>query len=191
MPLSEEQVWRRRALEVLDRDGTSLEGAFSPRARRNPARGGAQPPSEAESCSRGRPAPERGGTSPEGTTSPRARQSLSVRCRAPRTKRSSARGWPGRLSDGSWALGFISRVLLGSFAFVFYEGKRVFPGYLGDPYGCPRQSWPTAVSALTVVGHGSSAIADDGRRQLQCPHGGRKPPCNHRGSRWLHVAHGG
>jgi hypothetical protein len=31
------------------------------------------------------------------------------------------------------------RVFLGSFAFVLYEDKRVFPGYLGDPYGCPRQ----------------------------------------------------
>jgi hypothetical protein len=188
---SSETEPRSRGRSALDRDRTSLEGAFSPRARRNLAQRGAQPPSEAESCSRGRPAPERGGTSRKGMTSPRARRSLSVRCRAPRAKRSSARGWPGRLSDGPWAHRFISRVLLGSFAFVFYEGKRVFPGCLWDPYGCPRQSWPTAVSALTAVGHGNSTIADDGRRQLQCPHGGRKPPCNHRGSRWLHVAHGG
>jgi hypothetical protein len=62
-----------------------------------------------------------------------------VRHRAPRAKRSSARGWLGRLSSGPWARGFISRVFLGSFAFVFYEGKRVFLGCLGDPYGCPRQ----------------------------------------------------
>jgi hypothetical protein len=60
----------------------------SPRARRKLARGGVQlsiemgltsggvqPPSEAESCSRGCPAPERGGTSPERATGPRARRS--------------------------------------------------------------------------------------------------------------------
>jgi hypothetical protein len=28
-------------------------------------------------------------------------------------------------------------VCLGSFAFVFYEFKRVPPGCLGDPSGCP------------------------------------------------------
>jgi hypothetical protein len=67
--LSGEHVWRRRACEVLVRDGTSLEGAFSSRSRWDLARGGVQPPSEAESRSRGRPAPERGGTSPKGATS--------------------------------------------------------------------------------------------------------------------------
>jgi hypothetical protein len=30
-------------------------------------------------------------------------------------------------------------VRLGSFAFVFYKFKRVSPGCLGDPHGCPRQ----------------------------------------------------
>jgi hypothetical protein len=34
---------------------------------------------------------------------------------------------------------FVLRVRLGSFAFVFYEFTRVSPGYLGDPYGYPRQ----------------------------------------------------
>jgi hypothetical protein len=115
-----------RGRSALDRDGTLLEVASSPRARRNPARGGVQPPSEAEPHPRGRPALARGGVLP-------------VRCRAPRAKRSSARGWLGRLPGGPWARGFISRVFLGSFAFVFYEGKRVFPICLGDPYGCPRQ----------------------------------------------------
>jgi hypothetical protein len=62
-----------------------------------------------------------------------------MRHRTPRAKRSSARGWLGRLPGGPWARRFISRVFLGSFAFVFYEGKRVFPICLGDPYGCPRQ----------------------------------------------------
>jgi hypothetical protein len=50
MPLSGEQVWGRRAREVLERGGTSLEGATGPRARWNLTRGGDQPPSEAEVC---------------------------------------------------------------------------------------------------------------------------------------------
>jgi hypothetical protein len=53
---------RLRGRLALDRDGASLEGASSPRARRNLTRGGA-------------PALERGGTSPEGPTGPRARRS--------------------------------------------------------------------------------------------------------------------
>jgi hypothetical protein len=61
-----------------------------------------------------------------------------MRRRLPRAKRSSARGCPGRLAGGSWACEFILRVLLGSFVFVFYEGKRVFPGCLGDLYGYPQ-----------------------------------------------------
>jgi hypothetical protein len=126
MPLSGEQVWRWRAREVLERDGISLEGAFSSRSRRDLARGGVQPPSEAEPQPRGRPTLERG-------------KVLPVWHRAPRAKWSSARGWLGRLSGGPWARGFILRVFLDSFAFVFYEGKLVFPSYLGDPYGCPRQ----------------------------------------------------
>jgi hypothetical protein len=113
------------AREVLERGGTSLEGTSSPRARRNPARGGARPPSEAEPHPRGRPALERGGVLP-------------VRHRAPRAKRSSARGWLGRLSGSPWARGFILRVFLGSFAFIFYEAKWVFPSCLGDSYSCPR-----------------------------------------------------
>jgi hypothetical protein len=125
MLLLGEQVWRRRAREVLERDGTSLEGAFSSQSRWDLARGGVQPPSEAEPHPRGRPALERGGVLP-------------VRHRAPRAKRSSARGWLGRLSGGLWARGFILWVFLGLFAFVFYEGKRVFPDFLRDPYGCPR-----------------------------------------------------
>jgi hypothetical protein len=98
-----------RGRSALDRDGTSLEGASSPRARRNPARGGAQPSSEVELHPRGRPTLERG-------------EVLPVRRCLP------------------WARGFILRVLLGSFVFVFYEGKQIFPGCLGDPYGCPRQT---------------------------------------------------
>jgi hypothetical protein len=103
-----------------------LEGASIPRARQNPTRGGAQPSSEVDPHPRGRPALERG-------------EVLPVRRRLPRAKRSSTRGCPGRLAGGPWARGFILPVLLGSFVFVFYEVKRVFPGCLGDPYGCPRQ----------------------------------------------------
>jgi hypothetical protein len=36
-------------------------------------------------------------------------------------------------------VGLFLRIFLGLFAFVFYDGKRVFPSCLGDPYGCPRQ----------------------------------------------------
>jgi hypothetical protein len=145
MPLLGEQVWRRRARDALERDGNSpegalgsrsrpgldrdrasLEGASGPRARRNPARGGVRPSSEAEPHPRGRLALERGEVVP-------------VRRRTPRAKRNSARGWPGRLSGGPWVHGFVLRVFLGSLAFVFYEFKRVFPGCLGDPHGCPRQ----------------------------------------------------
>jgi hypothetical protein len=124
---SSETETHSRGRSARDRDGTSLEGASSPRARRNPARGGAQPSSEAEPHPRGRPAVERGGV-------------LLVRHRHPRAKRSSARGCLGRLSGGPWARGFILRVFLGSFAFVFYNGKRVFPDCLGEPYGCPRHT---------------------------------------------------
>jgi hypothetical protein len=103
---SSETKTRSRGRSALDRDGTSLEGASSPRARRNPARGGAQPSSEAEPHPRGRPALERGGVLP-------------VRHRHPQAKRSSVQGCLGRLSGGPWARGFILRVFLGSFAFVF------------------------------------------------------------------------
>jgi hypothetical protein len=44
---------RSRGRSALHRDGTSLEGASSPRARRNPARGGVLPPSEAVPHPRG------------------------------------------------------------------------------------------------------------------------------------------
>jgi hypothetical protein len=101
-------------------------GRFGSRSRRGLARGGVQPPSEADAHPWGRPALERGEVAP-------------VRRCTPRAKRSSVRGWLGRLYDGPWVRGFVLRVSLGSFAFVFYECKRVFPGCLGDPHGCPRQ----------------------------------------------------
>jgi hypothetical protein len=100
-----------RGRPALERSGIPLEGR--------------QPSSEAEPHPRGRLALERG-------------EVLPVRRRLPRAKRSCARGCPGRLAGGPWAREFILLVLLGSFVFVFYEGKRVFPGCLGNLYGCPR-----------------------------------------------------
>jgi hypothetical protein len=60
MPSSKRES-RSRGRLALDLDGASLEGASSPRARRNLTRGGG---------------PERCGTSPEGATGPRARRNL-------------------------------------------------------------------------------------------------------------------
>jgi hypothetical protein len=74
MLLPGEQVWRRRAHDALERDGNLLEGALDSRSRWGLARGGVQPPSEAESHLRGRPTLERGGTLPEGATGPRVRR---------------------------------------------------------------------------------------------------------------------
>jgi hypothetical protein len=105
MPSSEMEI-RSRGRSTLDRDGTSLEGASSPRARRNPAPRGAQPSSEAEPHPRGRPALELG-------------EALPVRHRHPRAKRSSARGCPGRLSGGPRAREFILCVSSDSFMFYF------------------------------------------------------------------------
>jgi hypothetical protein len=74
-----------------------------PSSEAEPHPRGDQPSSEAGPHPRGRPALERGG-------------GLLVRCRAPRAKRSSARGWLGRLSDGPlgppgpWAREFILSV---------------------------------------------------------------------------------
>jgi hypothetical protein len=56
--------------------------------------------------------------------------------------------------------------------------------------GPRRPLWPTTVSGLTVVGHGGSEVAvgySSGRRRLQCPDGGMKPPSNRRGPQ---VAYG-
>jgi hypothetical protein len=114
MPSSETETCSRGRL-ALDRDGASREG------------GG------------GRPAPERDKAQLEGAIDPRARRICSRRCRTPRADQSSARGWLGRLSDGPWARRFVLCACLGLFVFVFYEFKRVFPGCLGDLYGCPRQ----------------------------------------------------
>jgi hypothetical protein len=65
MPLPEEQVWRRRARDALERDGSSLEGALGSRSRRGLMRWG-------------RPALKRGGVPLEGASDPRARWNLTV-----------------------------------------------------------------------------------------------------------------
>jgi hypothetical protein len=76
--------------------GMGAVSPWGPRARWNLTREGDRPSSEVDPHPRGHPALERGG-------------SLLVRCRAPRAKRSSARGWLGQLSGGppgppgSWA----------------------------------------------------------------------------------------
>jgi hypothetical protein len=79
--------------------GMKAAGPRGPRARRNLARGGVQPPSETEPHPRGHLALERC-------------EVLPVQHRAPRAKRSSARGRLGRLFGGLWARGFILRVFL-------------------------------------------------------------------------------
>jgi hypothetical protein len=126
-----------RGRSAFDRDGASLEGVLGSRSRWNPARGVVQPPSEAEPHLRGRPTLERG-------------EVVSVRRRTPREKRSSARGCLGRLSGGPWVHGFVLRVCLGLFAFVFYGCKRVFSGHLGDPHGCPRHMYIWNTQSITA-----------------------------------------
>jgi hypothetical protein len=92
MRSSSEAEPRSRGPPAPERGGASLGGG-----------GGDRPSSEAEPHPRGQPALERGG-------------GLLVQCRAPRAKRSSARGWLGRLSGGPsgppvpWACEFILRV---------------------------------------------------------------------------------
>jgi hypothetical protein len=122
---SSETVIRSRGRSALDRDGTSLEGASSPRARQNPARRGAQPWSEVEPHPRGRPALERG-------------EVLPVRHCHPRAKRSSARGRQAACLAGRGPVSLSYACCKVRSCFIFYEGKWVSPGCLGDPYGCPR-----------------------------------------------------
>jgi hypothetical protein len=90
--------------DALERDRNLLEGALSSRSRRDLARGGVQPQSEAESHSKECSALERGGVLP-------------VQHRHHRAKRSSTGGCPSRLSGGPRAREFILRALLGSFMF--------------------------------------------------------------------------
>jgi hypothetical protein len=66
MPQSGEQVRGRRACEVLERGGTSAEGATVPRARRNLTRGGDWPSNEVKIRRCGSTPLERSGVPPEG-----------------------------------------------------------------------------------------------------------------------------
>jgi hypothetical protein len=123
MPSSETET-RSRGLLALNRHGASreggrpapkrgrvlLEGASVPRARWNLTRGGDWPSSEARLYWGGPVSLERSGVPPEGGQ-----------------------------ADCLVGRGFVLRVRSGLFAFVFYEFKRVSPGCLGDPHGCPRQ----------------------------------------------------
>jgi hypothetical protein len=137
MPLPEERVWRRRARDALERDGNSLEGALGSRSRRGLVRGG-------------RPTLERCGVPLEGAFDPRARQNFTRGGDWPSSEARLYRGGPvshersGVLPEGGQAdclvgRGFVLRVRLGLFASVFYKFKRVSPGCLGYPHGCPRQ----------------------------------------------------
>jgi hypothetical protein len=112
-----EQERGRRVCEGPRARRTPPEGAFSPRARRTPPEGAFSP--------RARRTP------PEGASIPRARQTRGgiLLCRP-----SGPRGPPGSWSCRARVLGsWVSP----RFAF-FVSCKRVSPGYLGDPYRCPR-----------------------------------------------------
>jgi hypothetical protein len=109
----------RWARDALERDGNPLEGALSSRSRRDLARGGVQPPSEAESRSKGAQPSSEAEPHPRGRPALERGEVLPVRHRHPRAKRSSARGCPGHLSGEPRAREFILRVLLGSFMFYF------------------------------------------------------------------------
>jgi hypothetical protein len=135
--------------------------------------------SEAETRSRGCLALERGGTLSEGAASPRARRNLVRRGVQPsseagvllvRAKRSFARGWLGlTVLVGRWGRQDRGPLLLirdcfrrvlrlcVRLCFVICGRKWVFPGYLGDPYGCPRHlgphrpgSWPSPTSGYDL-----------------------------------------
>jgi hypothetical protein len=124
MRSSSEAEPRSRGRPAPERGGTSLEGASSPRARRNLTRGGDQPSSEAEVFRCGAVPLERSGVLREG-------------------------GWAGCLV-GRWVHQSHGPVSLSCvhFRFVcvlfFCESKRVFPGCLGTlmvvPDSSPRAS---------------------------------------------------
>jgi hypothetical protein len=84
------------ARDALERDGNSLEGAFGPRSRRGPTRGG-------------RPAPERSRVPLGGSSDPRARRNLTRGGDRPTSEADLYRGGavPLELSgvppEGGWA----------------------------------------------------------------------------------------
>jgi hypothetical protein len=120
-------------------------------------RGGVQPPNEAEPHPRGRLSLERSGTSPKGASNPQVKRTSPEGASSPRARRGfiSAVLCPSSEAEfrlrvvgptvlvGRWGhLGrdYVARVLglRICLCFAFYERKWVFPGFLGDPYGCPR-----------------------------------------------------
>jgi hypothetical protein len=132
-PASSEVGPRPRGRPTLERGGTSLEGATGPRARRNLTRGGDQPSSEAKGYLCGAVPLERSGVPPEG-------------------------GWVDCLV-GRWdhlgrrpvSLPYVCFGFVYVLFFVSCEGKWVFLGCLGDPFGCPRQC------QCSLYGHQSSS----------------------------------
>jgi hypothetical protein len=146
MPLSEEQVWRRRTRDALERDGTLLEGASGSQSRRGSARGGVRPSSETETRPSGRLALERGGTSPEGATGPRARRGCTGAAPCPSSRAEFRPRVAGPIFW--WAVSLFLRVCLDLFAFGFYELKRVSPGCLEDPHGCHRHHVATNYNTI-------------------------------------------
>jgi hypothetical protein len=118
---------------------THSRGARPSTEARPRVRGGVHPPSEAESCSRV--------VRPSSKTEPRSRgrqthgrgglyQGIAVPL-----ERSGVplEGGCADCLTGRGSVGSFVRVFRFVFVFVFYEFKRVPPGCLGDPYGCPRQ----------------------------------------------------
>jgi hypothetical protein len=113
---SSEAVLAERVLSHRARR-SSPEGALSPRARR---------------------------TSPEGALRPRARRAPLVGASIPRAGRTSPEGAsavpPWWAAGATWVVSV--SCALGSWVspcFAFFACfKRVSPGYLRDPYGCPR-----------------------------------------------------
>jgi hypothetical protein len=146
MPLPEEQVWRWRARDALERDGDSLEGALGSRSRQSLARGRRPAPERGGVPLEGRPTLERDGTSPEGKTGPRARRSCTGVAPCP----SSGAEFRPTVARPIvwWVVGpwiCFARVFRFVCVCFFYEFKWVFPGCLGDPHGCPRHT-PCATS---------------------------------------------
>jgi hypothetical protein len=117
-----------------------------PQARRSPARGCAQPSSEAESRPRGRPALERGGDSPEGASGPRARRSFGVTAPGPSSEAEFCpRGAGAGCLLGRWCHSGRSCMrgsltLVSSFAFLLFCEEMGFSLVIRDPYGCPQQN---------------------------------------------------
>jgi hypothetical protein len=110
--------------------------AWVPSSEAGPARGGTQPSSEAD--------PARGGVKASSEADP-ARGSVYPSSEANLTRGASAAlHWRAAGPPGSWLCCVCVLGVQVDLCFAFFAGfKRVCPGYLGDPYGCPRQDDPT------------------------------------------------